>query len=155
MNTIINIRLAEDPAALMLALLDALNFGETVSILFDSRRAECVIPDHLRKPGGATFNYSHQFSPGLVPDPRIKVDTNGISATLAFGGVPFDTFVPWVAVGIAIVPNGVTDRVLAKMAKAAKRSRLRVVGDDEAPPMDTAPIERKRRRFRLVKGGAA
>ncbi len=142
-----NISALESPSAVFNALLDALDFGQTVDILFDARRAECAVPDHLRAAGGKSFKYSRAFSP---PIPDLLATDEGISATLTFNGAPFKTFVPWSAVAFMFFPHDVALRAAA----TANAPKLRLVADDEAPPEEERPAFAGG-GLRLVKGGEA
>lgn len=61
----------------------------------DARREGVQLPDRLRSSGNVRLDYGYGLTP---PIHDLKVDDQGISATLAFNRVPFATFVPWSAV---------------------------------------------------------
>lgn len=75
----------------MLALLE----HAEAQVHLDARRDGVILPERLRASGNVRLDYGY----GLTPPIRdLKIDDDGISATLAFNRVPFATFVPWSAV---------------------------------------------------------
>lgn len=67
-----------------------------VQISFDPYDEDCEVPDHLRDGEGLKiFDYGYDLP---MPTLDVKVDEEGISATLSFNRKPTYTFVPWSAV---------------------------------------------------------
>ena len=71
---------------------EALRHGP-VSVRFDPRRTEALVPEGLRRSSSAVLAFSPRFDP-----PDLVIDEKGLSQTLSFGGKPFACFVPWALV---------------------------------------------------------
>jgi stringent starvation protein B len=61
----------------------------------DARRPGVVLPERLLGEGHVRLDYGYGLTPPIFD---LKVDDDGIHATLSFNRVPFATFVPWSAV---------------------------------------------------------
>jgi hypothetical protein len=66
-----------------------------VYVHLDPRREGVVLPDFLRQDPRVVLQYGYNMP---VPIYDLKVDEQGISATLSFRRVPQPTFIPWAAV---------------------------------------------------------
>jgi len=75
----------------MLALLE----HAEAQVHLDARRDGVMLPPKLRASSNVRLDYGYALVP---PIPDLKVDEDGIRATLSFNRAPFETFVPWTAV---------------------------------------------------------
>jgi stringent starvation protein B len=85
---------------------DAFNafFGEGwVSIHLDARREGVEVPDEFAVNRHLVLQYGQNMP---IPIPDLKVDDDGITATLSFSRTPHRTFVPWSAVYIVACNDG-------------------------------------------------
>ena len=85
---------------------DAFNafFGEGwVSIHLDARREGVDVPDEFAVNRHLVLQYGQNMP---IPIPDLKVDDEGITATLSFSRTPHRTFVPWSAVYIVACNDG-------------------------------------------------
>jgi stringent starvation protein B len=85
---------------------DAFNafFGEGwVSIHLDARRDGVKVPDDFNGNRHLVLQYGQNMP---IPIPDLKVDDEGITATLSFSRTPHRTFVPWSAVYIVACNDG-------------------------------------------------
>jgi stringent starvation protein B len=85
---------------------DAFNafFGEGwVSIHLDARREGVEVPDEFAVNRHLVLQYGQSMP---IPIPDLKVDDDGITATLSFSRTPHRTFVPWAAVYIVACNDG-------------------------------------------------
>ena len=85
---------------------DAFNafFGEGwVSIHLDARRDGVKVPDEHTSNRHLVLQYGQNMP---IPIPDLRVDDQGITATLSFSRTPHRTFVPWTAVYIVACNDG-------------------------------------------------
>ena len=85
---------------------DAFNafFGEGwVSIHLDARREGVKVPEEHTSNRHLVLQYGQNMP---IPIPDLKVDDDGITATLSFSRTPHRTFVPWTAVYIVACNDG-------------------------------------------------
>ena len=85
---------------------DAFNafFGEgLVSIHLDARREGVDVPDEFAVNRHLVLQYGQNMP---IPIPDLKVNDEGITATLSFRRIPHRTFVPWSAVYIVACNDG-------------------------------------------------
>jgi hypothetical protein len=66
-----------------------------VLVHLDPRRPEVQLPDYLRQQPHLILQYGYNMP---VPIAELKVDEQGIWATLSFQRTPHATFIPWSAV---------------------------------------------------------
>jgi stringent starvation protein B len=85
---------------------DAFNafFGEGwVSIHLDARRDGVKVPEEHTSNRHLVLQYGQNMP---IPIPDLRVDDQGITATLSFSRTPHRTFVPWTAVYIVACNDG-------------------------------------------------
>jgi hypothetical protein len=75
----------------MLALLER----SEARVHLDARKPGVRLPDRLLGDGHVRLDYGHGLTP---PIPDLDIGDDGITATLSFSRVPFQTFVPWTAI---------------------------------------------------------
>lgn len=69
--------------------------GRPIRMVVDASHGRVVLPTSVRASGHVVLTYG----PGLAPPiPDLRIDDEGISATLSFAGVRCATFVPWAAI---------------------------------------------------------
>jgi stringent starvation protein B len=145
----------------MLALLEKAE----ARVHLDARRPGVSLPPRLIGDGHVVLDYAYGFQP---PIPDLRVDDEGISATLSFARVPVATFVPWSAVFLIAdydghgavwpedVPVDLLERLGAKLraadeaADAEEAEEAEAAARAEEPPPD--PKKRPRpSHLKLVK----
>jgi len=75
----------------MLALLERAE----ARVHLDARRPGVQLPPRFLGEAHLRLDYGYGFTPAI---PDLKIDDDGIRATLSFNRQPFATFVPWTAV---------------------------------------------------------
>ncbi len=126
-----------------------------VQVHFDSRVVGVVVPRHLVGQRHVTLQYGRDM-PKPIPD--LRVTESGLSATLSFDQIPFETFIPWAAVyamnndeGLGMmyedeIPEGVkgtAEDAGPDEAEAAEIGPgLRLVEPDADPGETITPTER-------------
>lgn len=81
---------------LMALMLHGLKYG-TVTLFVSAAYSGVVLPSGLKLDieGCVRLDYNLNFHP---PIPDLLIDAAGVIATLSFSQVPFETFIPWLAV---------------------------------------------------------
>jgi stringent starvation protein B len=74
-----------------------------VSVHLDARRSGVKVPDELAGNRHLVLQYGRSMP---IPIPDLRVDEEGVSATLSFSRVPYQTFIPWSAVYIVACTDG-------------------------------------------------
>jgi stringent starvation protein B len=74
-----------------------------VSVHLDARRSGVKVPDELAGTRHLVLQYGRSMP---IPIPDLRVDEEGVSATLSFSRVPYQTFIPWSAVYIVACTDG-------------------------------------------------
>jgi hypothetical protein len=87
------VRLPDDPVERAALFETFIRERLVVLVLFDANAAGVRAPAHLR--GRVIFEYALD-APVVIPD--LLANAAGIQATLSFGTVPHETFLPWAAV---------------------------------------------------------
>lgn len=78
-----------------LEVMRALLEHAEAQVHLDARKRGVELPERLRGSSNVRLDYGY----GLVPPiPDLRVDEDGIRATLSFNRVPYATFVPWDAI---------------------------------------------------------
>jgi stringent starvation protein B len=74
-----------------------------VSVHLDARRGGVKVPDELAGNRHLVLQYGRSMP---IPIPDLRVDEEGVTATLSFSRVPHQTFIPWSAVYIVACTDG-------------------------------------------------
>jgi hypothetical protein len=99
------------------------NTGEGVLVLVDGQHPDLIMPADIRALYPLVLDYDPH---ALVPIDDLKIDDDGVSATLSFNRVGHKTFVPWLA--ILGLTNRTTPRQTSPAPKPApKRNHLKSV----------------------------
>lgn len=114
-------------------------------VQFDATREGVVVPQHLQHKVDLVFEIGLDM-PRPIPD--LKIDQDGISATLSFGGYGLiPCCIPWAAVfGVSSIVSDAVAVWLNDAPGEVQRRVLRVAGEE-------ANKKLQRSRLKLVKGG--
>ncbi len=111
----------------------------------DARRPGVRLPDRFLKEGHLLLDYGYRLQPPITD---LMVTDDGISATLSFSRIPFETFIPWSAVYLisdfdgngSVWQEDIPTDLLEASARAAPPPRtLSAVPADAAPPPPHQP----------------
>lgn len=113
-------------------------------VQFDTTREGVVVPRHLQGKIDVVFEIGLDL-PISIPD--LKIDEDGISATLSFGGYGLiPCFVPWAAVfGVSSIDSDAVAMWLNDAPGEIQRRILHAAGEE-------ANKKLRRDRLKLVKG---
>lgn len=114
-------------------------------VQFDATREGVVVPRHLQGKVDLVFEIGLDM-PRPIPD--LKIDEDGISGTLSFGGYGLIyCYVPWAAVfGVSSIVSDAVAVWLNDAPGEVQRRVLHVAGEE-------ANKKLQRSRLKLVKGG--
>lgn len=142
----------------------ALLLKGSVFVYLDPRREGTLVPDHLRAQPQLVLQIGLDLA---VPIPDLRIDDEGVTATLSFNRTPFACRVPWSAIfglvgddAIGVVwREDLPDEIEAEVEQAVRRAEakkaghlLRAIpggGSDTQRPSEDAP--ERPPHLRLVK----
>lgn len=101
---------------------EMLGEGGVVALVIDGKRQGVRVPED-QKTAPLILEYGYSMA---IPMPDLKLDDDGVSATLSFNRSPFATFVPWSAV-IAVVQDG---RIQIMWEVPEEKAGLSLVGEE-------------------------
>jgi stringent starvation protein B len=115
----------------MLALLERAE----ARVHLDARRPGVILPARFLSEAHLRLDYGYGFQP---PIPDLKIEDDGIRATLSFSRVAFSTFVPWTSVYVIADFDG-NGAVWQDDIPADLPIERSADGSDPVPPQPPSP----------------
>lgn len=74
----------------------------SIFIQFDATKINVVVPAYLKRNNSLVLQIGYNLMKAI---PDLKLDEEGISATLSFSESPFSCFVPWNALSVVVTES--------------------------------------------------